>query len=109
MKIKVIIGLLFTVFVLQSKAQVTGNFIVRGDIDKFYPVTFYDGGWDNNDATQLTIGRSSVHIDADWRGSCIGYFKYHTNNWGNSSWFIDADIKQFAQPEGSAPLRFIAG
>jgi hypothetical protein len=110
MRINVLLAFFFIAFVLQSRAQaVSGNFIVQGDINNYYPVIFYDGGWDNNDVTQLTIGRSSVHIDATWRGSCIGYFRIHTNNWGNSSSFIDADVRQFAQPEGSAPLRLIAG
>ena len=88
-----------------AKAQ-TGSFNVGGDIDKFYPVTFYDGGWDNNIATELSIGRSSVHLDATWRGSCIALFRFHTTRWGHSSQFIDADIKQFS---GGTPIRFIAG
>jgi len=101
-----LLAFFFMAFVVQSTAQVSGSFVVQGDINNYYPVTFYDGGWDNNEATTLTIGRSFVHTDADWRGSCIGYFRYHTNNWGNSSWFIDADVRQFS---GSTPVRFIAG
>jgi len=109
MRINILLFFLFTAFVLQSRAQVSGNFIVQGDINNYYPIVFYDGGWDNNEATTLTIGRSSVHTDASWRGSCIGYFRFHTNNWGHSSNFIDADVRQFAQVSNNPPLRFIAG
>lgn len=86
-----IIILLFTSIL--SNAQVTGNFNVGGDLDKFYPVTFFDGGWSNNVPTVLTLGRSSIHADASYRGSLMATFKYHVSAWGNGSHFIDADVK----------------
>lgn len=86
-----IIILLFTSII--SKAQITGNFNVGGDLDKFYPVIFFDGGWSNNVPTVLTLGRSSVHTDASYRGSLMATFKYHVTEWGNGSNFIDADVK----------------
>lgn len=85
---------LLTIGFLTSTAQVSGNFFVNGDIDKFYPVTFLDGGFSSNAATELEIGRSSVHMDGDWRGALIAKFRYHTYNWGNGAHFIDADLRQ---------------
>jgi hypothetical protein len=77
-------------------AQVTGAFWVKGDTSKFYPVTFADGGWNSNVATDLEIGRSNVHNDSWWRGSIIARFRYHVTAWGNGSNFIDADIRQYS-------------
>jgi len=88
-------------------AQVTASFWVRGDLDKFYPVTFFDGGWHNKVATDLELGRSSAHDDASWRGSVIAKFRYHVTSWGNGSNFIDADIRQFNTTTSNN--RFIAG
>lgn len=79
-----------------------GTFIVRGDADKYYPVTFFDYGWDNNAVSEVSIIRSSVHLDATWKGSLVAYFKYHVTNWGHQSHFIDANVK-------SHPDLFIAG
>ncbi len=76
-----------------SNAQVSGSFIVNGDLDKFYPVTFFDGAWSYNVPTDLTLGRSNVHTDGNWRGSLMATFKYHVTGWGNGSHFIDADVK----------------
>lgn len=78
---------------LTSFCQVAGSFVVKGDIDKFYPVTFNDGAWFNNVPTTLHLGRSSVHQDSSWRGSLMAIFSYHVTGWGNSSDFIDANIK----------------
>ncbi|WCT13633.1 tail fiber protein [Mucilaginibacter jinjuensis] len=83
-----------TVF-FKVSAQYYGSFVVQGDADKFYPVVFSDVDFDNNKATVLDIGRSNVHTDGTWRGSEIARFRFHTYNWGNSSNFIDADIRQF--------------
>jgi hypothetical protein len=103
--------ILFSIIILQAffshlTAQVTGTFTVGGDFDKFYPVTFLDSGFYNNVPTELSIGRSSVHINSTWRGSVIAYFRYHVTNWGNQSNFIDADIKQFNPINSNV---FIAG
>lgn len=103
----ILIGLLG--LMLKLSAQQTGSFIVKGDIDKFYPVTFIDGGWDDNRATELSIGRSSVHIDATWRGSVIASFRYHVTAWGHESNFIDADIRQFDRFHPTNSNVFIAG
>jgi hypothetical protein len=75
-------------------SQVTGTITVNGDLDKYYPVSFLDGGNGSNAAVELQIGRSSVHRDSSWRGSIIAKFRFHTYNWGNASNFIDADIRQ---------------
>jgi len=90
---KKIIALLFlTLPFLITKAQVSATIQVGGDADKFYPVTFYDYNWDNNVATELTIGRSSVHTDDFWKGAIIANFSYHTNNYGHRAEFIDASV-----------------
>ncbi len=97
-------------FYKESKGQVvvTGSLTVNGDINTFYPVTFQDGMWGNDRPTELTLGRSSVHINSHWRGSLIANFKYHTTLWGNGSEFIDADIKSYPSA-GSGAYQFIAG
>jgi hypothetical protein len=91
MKHFLLLSILFVSFT--SFCQVSGNFVVKGDIDKFYPVIFNDGGWYNNAPTTLTIGRSSVHQDSSWRGSLMAVFSFHVTAWGHSSNFIDTDIK----------------
>ena len=75
-----------------NHAQVTSSFSVGGDINKFYPVTFYDGGWAYNVPTNLVLGRSYVHTDSSWRGSLMATFDYHVTEWGNNSEFITAKI-----------------
>lgn len=95
MKIKFVFFTTLLLFVASlSKSQVTGSFVVAGSINNYYPVTFYDGGFSQNVATELTIGRSGVHQDATWRGAIIAKFKYHVTNWGNDAQFIDGDIHQ---------------
>ncbi|MFL9483960.1 hypothetical protein ACI6Q2_14370 [Chitinophagaceae bacterium LWZ2-11] len=86
----------FLIFILLgqiAKADVSNSFVVKGDLDKYYPVTFEDNNWDDNRATILEIGRSSVHTDEYCRGSVIAKFTYHTTGWGNGSSFINADIR----------------
>ncbi|MGN6510711.1 MAG: hypothetical protein ACTHLD_14705 [Chitinophaga sp.] len=79
---------------VSATAQVTGTISIGGDIDKYYPVTFYDQAYFANVATDLQIGRSDVHRDSSWRGSIIARFRFHVSAWGNGSSFIDADIRQ---------------
>jgi hypothetical protein len=100
---------LLHVIICKLFAQQESSFIVKGDLDKFYPVTFLDGRWDNNKATGLSIGRSSVHTDATWRGSVIASFRYHVTAWGHESHFIDADVKQFDKHHPTNSNVFIAG
>jgi hypothetical protein len=102
---KFILTALFFISLL-SHAQVSGNFTVNGDFDKFYPVRFLDGGWHNNAPTNLVLGRSSVHTNSVWRGSLMAMFNYHTTSWGNGSHFINADIKPASI---SLNINFIAG
>ncbi|KAA2243387.1 hypothetical protein F0L74_12865 [Chitinophaga agrisoli] len=89
-------------------AQTAQTITVNGDLDKFYPVTFFDESWNANVATEVELGRSNVHIDADWRGSVIARFRFHTTNWGSKSNFIDADIHQDNSVD-TAHSTFIAG
>ena len=90
---KIFLFSLFVISVSFIRAQVTGSFVVKGDINNYYPVTFVDGGWSQNIASELEIGRSNVHLDGSWRGSLISKFRYHITNWGNVANFIDADVK----------------
>lgn len=81
-------------FTGSSFAQITGSFTVNGDFDKYYPVTFYDGGWLVNAITELELGRNNVHENSQWRGALMAKFSYHTYAWGSGSDFISANINQ---------------
>jgi len=87
-----VVVLLF--FCLSTKAQVSGSFVVKGNLNTYYPVLFWDGGWDSSVATEMTIGRSNVHTDSSWRGAFISKFRFHVTNWGHLANFIDADLRQ---------------
>ncbi|NCU06110.1 MAG: hypothetical protein GXC73_19290 [Chitinophagaceae bacterium] len=73
-------------------AQQSGSFTVGGDIDKFYPVAFYDGNWASNKPTELFLGRSDVHTNSNWRGSLNATFTFHLTDWGHGSDFVQANI-----------------
>ncbi|MBV8252992.1 MAG: hypothetical protein JO154_10335 [Chitinophaga sp.] len=96
-----VILLLFVCF--PSFGQTPEIITVNGDLDKFYPVTFYDGGYDVHQATILQIGRSEVHenetgmpnLNGGWPGSVIATIRFHSHNYGNASSFINADIYQY--------------
>jgi hypothetical protein len=97
--------LIFLISII-AHSQISGSFIVNGDLDKFYPVKFSDGGWVNNAPTNLVLGRSNVHTNASWRGSLMATFNFHVTSWGNGSNFIDADVRPLVIT-ASSPL--IAG
>ena len=84
----------------------TGSFTVGGNANTFYPVAFEDGGFGYSEATLLNIGRWNIHENGTWHGSLISTFWFHTTNWGHSSNYIDADIKQFNSINSN---KFIAG
>lgn len=84
--------------IFQGFSQASGSFTVQGDMDKYYPVSFYDGKWDSHQATELAIGRSTIHTNAMWHGSLIANFSFHITNWGHGSSFIDANIVQTGSP-----------
>lgn len=83
----------FSIPVSFSQSAVSTIF-VQGNLNNFYPVAFYDIGYNQNQPTKLVIGRSNVHQDANWRASLMASFTYHVNEWGNGSQFIEADIQQ---------------
>lgn len=93
------IFLLISMYFSQSLfAQFTYSVDVKGDIDKYYPVVFNDGAWNDNQPTVVQIGRSMLHRAGGTQpnlGSLISTFKFHTIAYGNESGFIDADINQF--------------
>lgn len=106
-KYKLIAFFFFFCF-LQARAQVAGSFVVKGDLDKYYPVAFTDGGWVYNIPTELTIGRSDVHTDGGWRGAFMAKFRYHVTNWGHGAAFIDANLNQNANAD-AVIKSFVAG
>ncbi|WP_276090975.1 hypothetical protein [Pedobacter sp. JY14-1] len=92
-----------------TSAQITGSFTVGGDASRYYPVTFSDGGWANNVASELEIGRSSVYVSSTWVGSVIARFDYHTTRWGNANAFIDAKVFQRVNGSAGQDVPFIGG
>lgn len=90
--------LFFALACQQSYAQISTTITVAGDGDKFYPVTFTDPGWDLNTPTELSIGRSNIHTDYSWIGTIMADFKYHTNNYGHLSAFIDVNLRNTSSP-----------
>jgi len=109
MKEKILLSVLCLSIIASSFAQVTGSFTVGGVIGNYYPVTFYDGGWSQNIATELEVGRSEVHTNSSWRGSLSAKFRFHTNGWGNGSDFIEADINQNRSGVAPAISDFVGG
>ncbi|MCF6405435.1 hypothetical protein L3C95_21195 [Chitinophaga filiformis] len=103
-----IVSILSIAGVKNANAQASGTITVNGDISKYYPVTFKDAAAPSDLATEVEIGRSNVHRDSSWRGSLIAKFRYHVNNWGMGSEFIDADIRG-ANSHVPANSTFIAG
>ncbi|WP_131535576.1 hypothetical protein [Pedobacter nototheniae] len=93
MKRYIIIPLLLILFGSYVQAQ-TKSFWVKGDLDKFYPVAFQDKNWYNHVPTEVEIGRSDVHADANWKGSLMARFRFHNTFWGNGARFWDVDIMQ---------------
>jgi len=73
-------------------SQTSTSIHVNGTSDKFYPVLISDPGWYNNTPTEISIGRSDIHADGNWKGSLVANFAYHTNNYGNRAEFISASI-----------------
>lgn len=105
---KKLIILLFWICPLLTFAQSKDTtIIIGGDIDKFYPVTIRDMGWNANTAMEVEIGRSVVSEDANWRGVLIAKLRFHVNAWGNGANFIDADIRSISA--GATYNDFIAG
>ncbi len=101
-KLKFYLVLFLVVIIMApSFSQSTGSITVGGDFDKFYPVTWLDGNWNNQIPTELRIGRSNIHENSESRGSVISEFTYHVTYWGHRSNFINAYI--------ATTTRFIAG
>lgn len=109
-KILALSTLLF--FFTIANAQTSGSITVQGDFDKFYPVTFEDGGWFTGGPTTLNLGRPDVHTNSNTRGSLMSKFTYHVTRWGHNSSFIDADVMQSLNSfsnGGHISVPFIAG
>lgn len=106
---KKIINLILASFVfVGAEGQVSGSFVVNGDINTYYAVVFDDGGWNDNVATEMTLGRSNVHTDASWRGAMIARVRFHVTNWGHAANFVDVDMSENTSAP-SAILNFIGG
>ncbi|PWV56449.1 hypothetical protein [Chitinophaga sp. S165] len=91
-----------------ASAQFSGTITVNGQIGVYYPVAFVDGANSSHLATELEIGRSNPHQDSSWRGSIIAKFRFHVNNWGCGSEFIDADLRE-ANSHVASYSSFIGG
>jgi hypothetical protein len=64
-----IVSILNIASIKTADAQASsGTITVKGDINKFYVVTFVDGAAPSDLATELEIGRSNIHQDSAWRG-----------------------------------------
>lgn len=79
------------------------------DLFEFYPVVFHDVIWDKNVPTELSIGRSGIHTDAEWRGSLMAKFVFHNSRWGNGARFTDVDLYQRFNKNDFNDIPFIAG
>jgi hypothetical protein len=108
MMIRTLVAIILLVLTFSVYGQISGTFIVKGDMDKYYPVAFTDGGWGHNIPTELTLGRSDVHTDSEWRGAVMAKFRYHVTNWGHGADFIDANLNQNANA-GAVIKSFIGG
>ncbi len=86
----------------------SGKFFVNGDGNKYYPVIFNDYGWVGHQPTEIQIGRSDTHEDANWNGSVMARFRIHTMMWGHGSHFIETNIYQGSQ-DMVAIIPFVAG
>lgn len=106
---KTLLILLFLCAVNFLQAQSSIKLYVGGDLDKFYPVVFQDGGWNVNVPTELFIGRSSVHGDEAWRGSLMAKIVFHNTQWGNGARFTDVDLYQRLNKYAANDVPFIAG
>lgn len=107
MKIIHLLATLLVAFQFPAMCQVVDIVTVGGDFDKFYPVTFYDGGFaHNNESTQLEITRH-MNDGGTHKGPLIATFRYRVNAWGDGAEFIEATINQGYA--GVAVPPFIAG
>ncbi|MDB5012393.1 MAG: hypothetical protein JWQ25_595 [Daejeonella sp.] len=89
---KILLLLVLVIINKLSYAQTSGSITVGGDINNFYPVTWFDGARNENIATHLELGRTNIHLNSSVRGSLIAKFDFHVSDWGHRSNFIDADI-----------------
>lgn len=101
-------ALLLSVTQLVFGQASSGKFVVNGDIDKYYPVIFNDYGWVGHQPTEIQIGRSDAHEDANWNGSVMARFRIHTMMWGHGSHFIETNIYQGRQ-DMVVIVPFVAG
>ncbi len=92
--VTVLLGILAFLGIKPLKAQDTGYFKIKGDINKYYIVTFKDGAQADHRASELELSRTNVHEDSSWRGTVIAKFRYHADNVGHGSSFIDGDVRQ---------------
>ena len=108
MKMKWIHLLAGVVFGVSPVFAETGSFRVEGDENLFYPVTFLDAKWHDNQPTELYVSRHNVHLDEMWRGAMSARFDYHVSSWGNGAEYIRARVQGNDSPS-SAFHDFVAG
>ena len=69
------------------------SFYVGGNASTFYPV-FIDTSpsWETTNTYRFNISRSSVHLDASWKGGTTIIVEGHNYAWGNGSDFLKYKI-----------------
>jgi hypothetical protein len=88
----------------------TITFEVKGDGDKYYPVVFKETEdvW-ANDISEFTLSHANVHRDAEWWGSAVAKFRFHSNRWGHGSSFVEPSVYQYKPNQWVPAKLLIAG
>jgi len=69
------------------------SFYVGGNASTFYPVLIdASPSWETTNTYRFNISRSSVHLDASWKGSTTIIVEGHNYDWGNGSDFLKYKI-----------------
>jgi hypothetical protein len=88
----------------------TVTFEVKGEGDKYYPVVFKETEdvW-ANDISEFTLSHANVHRDAEWWGSAVAKFRFHSNRWGHGSSFVEPSVYQYKPNQWVNAKLLVAG
>lgn len=78
----------------QQLKVMTQSFKVGGNANTFYPIIWDDQGWGDG-PLEIEITRANVHLDGEWKGSLVAWFRVHSTNWGHGSHFCRCEIHSF--------------
>jgi hypothetical protein len=68
-------------------------FSVGGNTSTYYPVLINaDPSWATSNTYRFTVSRSSVHMDASWKGATTIMVEGHNYNWGNGADYMKYKI-----------------